>query len=128
MASAIRGKRGQSFLKEMLAALDALPAKRLIRNELQDEYEHNAVCALGAVGRARRLPMDTVDPYDHESVASLFGIPHALASEVMFMNDDAWWRLPPDELFTKMRGWVESQITPEDMSDIDRWADDGGAR
>jgi hypothetical protein len=32
--SAIRGKRGQAFLKELLAALDALPEKKLVANEL----------------------------------------------------------------------------------------------
>jgi hypothetical protein len=47
--SAIRGKRGQAFLREMLAALDALPDKRLIRNELEVNGEY---CALGAVGPA----------------------------------------------------------------------------
>ena len=32
--SAIRGKRGQAFLREMLVALDAMPEKRLIAGEL----------------------------------------------------------------------------------------------
>jgi hypothetical protein len=35
VASAIRGKRGQAFLKELLAALDALPEKRLVANDLK---------------------------------------------------------------------------------------------
>lgn len=126
VASAIRGKRGQAFLKEMLAALDALPEKKLIRNDLQDEYEDGAVCALGAVGRARGLDMAAVDADDHETVAGFFGIPHALACEVMYMNDDAWWRLSPEERFTRMRRWIESNIAPEDTSEIDRWASDGG--
>lgn len=30
VASAIRGKRGQAFLRDLLAALDAMPEKRLI--------------------------------------------------------------------------------------------------
>ena len=34
--SAIRGKRGQAFLREMLDALDALPQKRLVPNVLQE--------------------------------------------------------------------------------------------
>lgn len=113
VASAIRGKRGQAFLKEMLAALDALPEKKLIQSDLQDEYDDGAVCALGAVGRARQMPMSNIDPEDHESVASSFGIPHALACEVMWMNDDAWWRLTPEERFAMMRRWVESRIVVE---------------
>ena len=34
--SAIRGQRGQAFLRELLAALDAIPDKRLIAEELVD--------------------------------------------------------------------------------------------
>jgi hypothetical protein len=35
VASAIRGGRGQAFLREMLAAMDAMPVKRLVANELR---------------------------------------------------------------------------------------------
>ena len=35
LKSAMRGKRGQAFLKELLAALDAMPVKRLIREHLE---------------------------------------------------------------------------------------------
>ena len=38
--SAIRGRRGQAFLKEMLAALDALPEKRLITEDLVIDGEN----------------------------------------------------------------------------------------
>ena len=34
VASAIRGKRGQAFLREMLDALDALPEPKLIAHDL----------------------------------------------------------------------------------------------
>ena len=34
VASAIRGKRGQKLLKELLTALDSMPKKELIANEL----------------------------------------------------------------------------------------------
>lgn len=34
LKSAIRGKKGQAFLKDLLAALDAMPEKRLIREQL----------------------------------------------------------------------------------------------
>lgn len=35
LKSAMRGKKGQAFLKELLAALDAMPRKRLIREHLE---------------------------------------------------------------------------------------------
>lgn len=44
VASSMRGRRGQAFLKETLAALDALPEKKLIDYDLERE---GAVCALG---------------------------------------------------------------------------------
>jgi len=86
VASAMRGKRGQTFLKELAAALDALPEKKLITHELE---AGDQVCALGAIGRARGIvSMGEFDPEDHETIAALFRIPHALACEIMFMNDD----------------------------------------
>ena len=88
VASAIRGKRGQAFLKEMLAALDALEESRLVSDVLQDPYDTAAVCALGAVGKTRGLDMEKIYPEDRETVAGAFGIPNALASEIMFLNDD----------------------------------------
>lgn len=76
VASAIRGNRGQAFLKEMLAALDALPEKRLITGELEEE---GAVCAIGAVGKARGIDMSEIDPEDGVTVAATFGIAEVLA-------------------------------------------------
>lgn len=37
VASAIRGKRGQKLLRDLAAALDAMPVKALIADELQTE-------------------------------------------------------------------------------------------
>jgi hypothetical protein len=126
--SAIRGKRGQAFLRETLAALDAMPERKLIRHDLiklprpverwdqqgiwfwDIETELESVCTLGAVGRARNIDMSEVDPEDHDSVAALFGIPHTLACEIMYMNDEAWWRATPEELWSKMREWVANEI------------------
>ena len=76
VASSIRGKRGQAFLKEMLAALDAMPEKKLIANEL----EHNGcVCAIGSVGKARGVDMTDLDPENYERVAATFDIASPLA-------------------------------------------------
>lgn len=109
VASAFKGKRGQAFLKEMLAALDALPEKRLIENDL--EQIDGAVCALGAVGKARGVDMKKVDPEDHHRVAATFSIPHALACEIMFTNDEGFgWRITPEERFIRMRAWIETKI------------------
>jgi len=128
VTSAIRGKRGQAFLKEMLAALDALPEKKLIKDALQDQPARGAVCALGALGRCRGLDMGAVDEYDHETIAGFFGIPHALACEIMYINDEHWWRLSAEERWVRVRQWIVSCIRVDNPNiEIDRWSDDGGA-
>lgn len=108
VASAIRGKRGQAFLKEMLSALDALPEKRLIDGELEASGQ---VCALGSVGKARGVDMSKIDPEDRETVAGTFGIPLSLAAEVMWENDDAgFYKETPEVRFSRVRAWVAAQI------------------
>lgn len=109
VTSAIRGKRGQAFLREMLTAFDALEAKRLIKDEL---IEGGDVCAIGAVGMARGIDMTGLDPYDRETVAGTFEIAPALAAEIMFENDgyDDYVRELPEVRFARMRAWVASLI------------------
>ena len=75
--SAIRGKRGQAFLAEMLEALDAMPEKRLIANDLRDR--DGEVCALGAVGVKRRMHLALLDPEERDRVAREFGIAQVIA-------------------------------------------------
>ena len=123
--SAIRGRRGQAFLREMLAAMDALPEKKLVAWELEADGQ---VCAIGAVGRERGVDMKALDPEDYDTVAGVFGIATPLAQEIVYMNDEYWhwstddngqllkdenggWRkITPEERFQKMRRWVEKQI------------------
>ena len=117
VSSAMRGRRGQAFLKEMLAAMDALPAKRLIREELVHDtgmpFHRGDVCAIGSVGRARGVDMSDLDPYEHESVAARFGIAHAMACEIMYWNDEGSYRREtPEARFARMREWVASHIKP----------------
>ena len=110
--SAIRGARGQAFLRETLAALDAIPDKRLIAGKLKDA--DGEFCTLGAVGACRGVDLSTIDYEDRESVAAAFGIPVALASEIMFENDDdfGWGQRTPERRHSAMRAWIASQITP----------------
>lgn len=84
--SAIKGKRGQQALREILAALDALPEKRLASESLVTA--EGECCTLGALGKARGIDLEPIDPEDRESVARAFGISEALAAEIMYENDE----------------------------------------
>lgn len=118
VASAIRGKRGQAFLKEMVAALDAMPEKRLIRDELQSlppafispEHARPQVCAIGSVGLKRNVDLLSLDPEDYGSLADIFGIAHQLVREIEYMNDEGDLGETPEERWTRMYDWACSQI------------------
>lgn len=108
VASAIRGKRGQAFLGELIAAMDALPEPRLIASAFQSEVS-GEVCAIGSVGRLRNLDMSNLDPEDYCGVGSMFGIADAMAREIMYINDDYGVRTP-EERFKEVRRWAERNI------------------
>ena len=107
--SAIRGKRGQAFLREMLDALDAMPVKRLIAHELED---HGDVCAMGAVGQQRGINMQSINAEERDDVAAAFGIAPALAAEIAFINDDDGYsgKTTPEQRWASVRAWVEGKI------------------
>lgn len=107
--SAIHGRRGQAFLREMLEALDALPKKRLISGELQGA---DGVCAIGSVGRKRGVDMDKLAPEAHTILGITFGIAPALVKEIESINDDDYGcvRETPEARFTRVRAWIVEQL------------------
>lgn len=106
--SAIRGKRGQSFLREMLAALDALPEKKLITEELVDP---SGVCAMGAVIKMRGIDVSEIDAYEAEAVAGKLGIATSLAREIASVNDEHYAPETDEQRFARVRAWVARQIS-----------------
>lgn len=113
VASAMRGKRGQAFLKEMLDAMDTMDTKRLIKNNLATAED---ACAIGAVGKLRGIDMSGLDPDDSCAIAKTFGISNAMVCEIVYMNDEHGWNFrerreeTPEERFQRMRQWIESEI------------------
>lgn len=110
VAQAIRGKRGQSLLRALVDALDAMPVKHLSKNVLRDE--DGGYCALGVLGAARGVPVETLDPEDYDAVAGAFGIAAALAREIVFENDEAsgWAVETPEQRWLRMRAWAAKQL------------------
>lgn len=111
--SAIRGKRGQALLLELRDALDSMPEKRLIANELIEAS--GEVCALGRLAQCRQIDVKDLDPEDRETVAGVFNIAPALAAEIVYENDEgrgSGWdpEWTPEKRWAHMRDWVESNI------------------
>lgn len=109
VANAIRGKRGQKLMRDLVTALDAMPVKRLIAGELEENGE---VCALGSVGKLRNIPMENLDPTEPDDVARAFGIATSLAREIVYENDEGTYgqRETPEERWTRIRQWAVEQL------------------
>ena len=84
--SAIRGKRGQEFLRELASALDAMPIKELVPGELQDDDGRH--CALGVLGERRGLSVASMDVDDYDALADALKVNAKIAQEVMWENDE----------------------------------------
>lgn len=137
VASAFRGKRGQAFLKEMAAAMDAMPDKRLISNCLQVDGNQTSIaffnevilggdvlvddsgkeirigdtCAMGSVAKSRGLDTSKVSADNREGVADLLDIAPAMAAEIAYMNDEVvWYTETPEQRWSRMRQWIDSEI------------------
>lgn len=113
--NAIRGRRGQAFLRSLVAALDAMPVKRLIAGDI--DTPEGEVCALGCLARANGVAMETLDSDDHQHIGKTFNIATQLAAEVMYENDDGapyrGHKAPPEtpeERWQRMRMWAAKQI------------------
>lgn len=106
---ALKGKRGQAFLREMIESLDAIPDKCLIESALIEE--DGSVCAMGAVAKKRGLDVSELDPYESREVADVMGIAWVMACEIAYMNDEAAWKAEtPQERWARMRKWAAEQI------------------
>lgn len=123
VASAIRGKRGQAFLRELAEAMDAMPQKVLIAGELVND--EGDCCTIGVVCKTRGVDVSQIDCEESEQVGAAVGIARQLAAEIEYLNDECCeryepdpdrpgrWRVryeTPEERWVRMRQWVEKQI------------------
>lgn len=116
VASAIRGKRGQSFLRELLSTLDSMPEKRLLAVTVNKE---EGCCTLGSISASRGVDtsdldaqIDSGDDWEvAEKLAARLDIAPAMAKEIVYMNDEGAWNTEtPEQRWTRMRQWVFEQI------------------
>lgn len=106
--SAMRGRRGQRLLRDIAAAMDAMPEKQLIARELDCP---DGVCAMGAAARLRGVDVSQLDPEDPESVADALDIAHQLAREIAYVNDDEGpCNETPAHRWMRVRRWLDQHI------------------
>lgn len=109
---ALNGKRGQKFLKELLTALDLLPDKRLITDELINDV--GECCALGAVCKSRSMDAQKIYYDDPESAGKAFGIATSMAAEIAFENDEnGSCKETPEERWVRIRAWATKHVLKE---------------
>lgn len=112
----IDGKRGQRLLVDIANAMDAMPEKKLVAEELISA--DGEFCTLGVVGCARGVgdQLKATDPYARESIAKLLDVAPALVAQIAYVNDDPdAYSSPaetPETRWRRMRAWVASQIKP----------------
>lgn len=124
VASAIRGRRGQRLLRDLAEGMDAMPAKCLIRGELEED---GAVCALGVVGQKRGIDLaelagnEEADGGNNDKIAEAFDVAHVLACEVQYINDEGAYdkykrpenRETPAQRWERVRKWVAENLRKE---------------
>ncbi len=126
VASAMRGRRGQKFFVDLIAALDALPEPKLVAGHL--ETTEGEVCALGALGRYRQVKLpdpenpeetDPEDEADWDWLGDAFNIAPQLAQETMYVNDEHAPRVTTSDGYVALgRDYVHG---PLEHPDITRW-------
>jgi hypothetical protein len=105
----LHGKQGQEELRELRAALLALPEKRLIVGELEDS--EGGICAIAAYGKHKGLDLLRFDmDHDSDEVGIAGGMPPLVAWKVVEMNDLQFDQLTPERRYQKMLAWVESKL------------------
>ncbi len=129
----MRGRAGQRELRELEAALLALPEKRLIGDRLTDD--EGGVCAIGCYAKHKGLDLSRFDPYESDEVGVAAGMPRLVAWKVVELNDvtlDTVWAvaadplnrpetayqggiphvrdMTPEERYEKVLAWVRSRL------------------
>lgn len=131
----LQGKAGQRELRELEAALLALPSKRLIHGAL--ENEQGEVCAIACYAKHKGVDLSKHDPeYASDRVGIEGGMPRLVAWKVVEMNDitcdEEYWataegpqeaahyylgggisvrlHMTPEERYRRVLAWVQEEL------------------
>lgn len=115
----LAGKNGQAALRELEAALMALPEKRLIAGAFEDEGD---VCPIAAVAKHRGLTATDIKAdldEEMEEVGVELGMPRLVAWKIVALNDieidgrymgTAFIPVTPEDRYERVLAWVRGNI------------------
>lgn len=109
-ASALKGRRGQKFLRSLIAALDAMPVKELVSGEFRAAEGQQD--ALGAVAAARGVDLYHIEGWDHRLMGLRLDIPSSLVAEIIAQNDHGVPVLKSKEICGPLPPWIPEQYRP----------------
>lgn len=122
VANAIRGRRGQSLLSDLAAALEAMPDKSLLRGGLSHEGEH---CSIGLALRCRGhapsafMPSQPIGDEDHAyeaqeynaDIADVLDVAEVLVQEIEWENDEGGaYSETPEQRHARMLRWAKHNL------------------
>lgn len=124
VASAIRGRRGQKFLRDLVSALDAMPERRLVEGAFETEA---GVCAAGAVGRLRGVTLADLNPDEEKEeayycdvnspwnveAAERLDVALPLIAEVEAVNDSDYPTGDEEARWHRVRAWAMRHLKVE---------------
>lgn len=110
---AIHGRRGQRFFRELIAALDSLPEKKLCHGELR--AEDGTYCALGVVADRLGVLGDLDNSaVEHDAIGRAIDIAPSLVREVEWVNDEQARDRDDAARYRRVRAWAENRLRKDE--------------
>ena len=114
-----QGKRGQAALRELEAALVAMPVKRIHQDVFVEPS--GETCAIGSLMLHRKIaegmPREQavaecarLDPMDTEEYGVSLGLPRLVSWSVAVENDDEYENKTPEERYRHMLAWIRKSL------------------
>ena len=141
---ALTSKRGQRILRDIEAALLALPEHKLIADQIIDvvDWDENGdpvetprffgVCAVGAYAVHRKMVEGTpwneavlelgeeypveVDCFETQQLGQSLGLARTVAWQLAYLNDERFASCTPEERHAGVLYWVRGQIKPVEVT------------
>ena len=143
LKSAVRGKRGQDFLRRLAAALDAMPEKSLCA--IPDEVDYDPVtepcagrlglsdgqvCVLGSLALAEGRDPKAIDATDHKALGGMFNVAPIIVRQLEWDNDQPYGhdrnKSDGEARWSYLREWVREHLRDEATPRPEKSADAKG--